>query len=1238
MPDINPVAIPTVLLDQNWLDDPVMESNYSTQIDSFESADEVRAGLTGKPSRMLTHSGITLARNDTGRLLNHIRLGTAGRYYYPLSQDETMSIGVTANGSTAIACVTANRRFFVGNKLMAVAWDASLKALLIHVATITAISTNSISIDPGEAFPSEFPEASSVYPAIEAEVALSQEASVVTDRHLTFSLRVNERVGETALPPLVEPGTFPADEPGYRTLPILAIRENAAKSQTTGKIRRATATPVGTDVIYDIKGPTSLTTAQLTFDATNRAEAFRVLRFFDSRGGALFPFWFPNRSTDFTVIAKTSTTVFQVEKSLSTTDFLAQQFVAFWTTTTVAVRRIISVTDAGTHLNLTIDEAVTHTAAEIIRSSWACLARFDTDSIRESWMSKEVMTVTVPIVGLNASSNAGCVGNNCEGGCGAESDCPEPGDPTTGDLPEPPWVPDPMCWASAADIPMMFDCTQALNSGREPIRAADYTMPFYFKVSVKRGMVQDTNHPHAAPMSEELAHELYREHVVEFQGAVERTTSSNPYHTRVNETLMAYSLEGSPIAVHEESPYWEKEVEYVVGEGEEAVTHTLHIRLYVEWVERGGGMDQDVGAWGALLCVVAWSTEISPTYVDGTEFAPFEDIEFNIEDPMVSGGYHGLSVGSKFFHPSLLFAAMFPTTWHAPAGYYWHAQDRDARLHECFRAKTGAPWGTDGGPQDAIRNSVFGTGGGLHAAMTIGGWTTSELYDWLCIENQRGEGRTYLKPTRAGWDENLGGLTSGNDITITGCTPIQTPISGCDGHPLDKAYNTGSMEGGTHSCWRTGADTSSGPDLDKFLCVPAGRKGVFRPAGRIAVNEQCISIKDCFTDEEDGFSPGRCKGDPDTPPECHSYGIPTALSVPLHDYSFAFGAPGDSRNYQMIGYVDDPDYEDIDWELDPEDPTTFDDWAPVIGSWDLDGETMTITALGGSGVVHGYVEYVAGDIEDGSIEALLPPVAGFDVALGLGIRIQRTGATITKGFLAVEYVDEGLMRLWRVDSGTTRTLLASAPLSDDPGFNGGTRMLLSADGSKITVTWEDRSLSAHDCEQTDGGKCGLIVEGTDAGFDFRQVQVGDNNWRKVTGQIFVGGGIDQIDAGINDRACHGYTSSCKGCSNPDCTGDYPDGCDCCSTCKQVFGVYTVDSDNYPSGNASPIDSGWNPPSDVGPCDEEPCGDGPNCNDCPPPFQAISASLPGNCASVDHPSASLFTKGVAAFYWSEVVCS
>jgi hypothetical protein len=1134
MPDPAAASLPTVVFAHNWVEPPKLSSSYETQIEEHVDGTEQRRGLRGKPRRTMTSEGMTINAEDNGDLLLLLKKRAGGYVYMPLYSDASPTTGAVTGGTT-IPCDTTYRRFFVGYKIVVIKYDdfnSSLSQRLLTIASLTSSSITTV-----ETISGTIPAGSEVYPVIESDVQLGHNASLETDRVLTFKGSYFEHVNETAMPPLVDTGDIPTGVGSFRGLPVLDIEHNWETTEE-GLLRKGTTTDIGLGSLTTLYGTDTLVTATLSFLQENRQEAWKVLEFFDSCRGSLMPFWYPHRAAVGIPTSATSNSI-TVPETIPLNEFTSRKVVAIWYTNgTVDVRFVTAgISSFGFNI-LTLNAALSSTDVSTMeRLSFASLARFAKDEIVEEWETNQVMRTSLEVQGVPFNLDLSCIGLECEGGgCYEDDDCDGPDDGGPDD-PGPPFKPKDRCLTGTASVPMYYDLTQSWNSGREAIRAADMPMPDTLYIEVRDTMVADTNHPYGQDISDELKSALFRTHELVYVGTIDRSAKSrNPHHLKVSGTgPYSYSFRSGGELV-EDSPCWEAETEYVVGE----TTYTLTVRMYAEYIDQSASAngDSEYGAWGTIFTIWAFTDEITMSYTDGDPYVPFDSYGFTKEDPFVGGLYEGDAASVKRMHPQALFMATCPTTWHSPIGYSHYSRlSRDQYKSPCFAVDSGAPW-SSGSAAEAIDNNAFGsttTTAKLRGLGSLGGWNTSEFFNWACIENYAGTGKTILKPNNPGWDESVGDLSTYSDIRVDVCTPFHAGISACNGHPDDPYQG----KGGTHDAFRDNTDTE---DSD-MLCYKTDE------ITSILVDQRCVVKTTTYDSACDIYSEN-----------CEEIPIRSSFQPQVEDYFF--GDPegnGTLRYIQFRQYVNDPEYVDQAFpDSDICDPQS-DCWTARVGSGTVASEAVSVSVTGGK-TVGGLLTYnvpTMADVVDTTITATTTRTGSQKI--GLAVRAGYAAGSITEGYVGIVDEGAGTVTLYKVTASDTLTIMATESVTIPAGDY---TFSMFARGSTITFTVTGSfvsSLSIEDCDHVDAGKPGLAC--LNVAGSFSGISVVDRNWQKLT-----------IIANVTDKAeiysivpleaTRGWVKSqvggsCEEICDPDCPS-----CPCTTICKSLHSVLSADSAGF----------------------------------------------------------------------------
>ena len=246
----------------------------------------------------------------------------------------------------------------------------------------------------------DYPSEGRVYPLLECDTQLSSSGQLLSDHVISGSIEGLEVVGPSMLPAMAEPGTNPAGYQVYQGLPVFDAPVNYAGSISWSHDRLGGYSGAGIGQVLETQGDVGRDLYRLPLSFSNREKAFQLLRFFDSRGGRTYPFWFVSPAAFYQLDAVISNTVLRVKAKGAILDWQNRPHIAIvMRSGDVHLRNVIQVQRNGDVDIVTMDAPLPSVPSqfEIKRVTTACMARFDRDEITESWHTIEHMTTTVVI-------------------------------------------------------------------------------------------------------------------------------------------------------------------------------------------------------------------------------------------------------------------------------------------------------------------------------------------------------------------------------------------------------------------------------------------------------------------------------------------------------------------------------------------------------------------------------------------------------------------------------------------------------------------------------------------------------------------------------------------------------------------------------------------------------------------------------------------------------------------------
>lgn len=687
-----------------------------------------------------------------------------------------------------------------------------------------------------------------------------------------------------------------------------------------------------------------------------------------------------------------------------------------------------------------------------------------------------------------------------------------------------------------------------------------------------------------------------------------------------------------------------------------AAQHEMEIRVVVEHTVdpeptlepdgTGGVADKTQGAYGLLVHVYVFTTELgwnfeSPGGVGGwvledPEYTPVGaggDILFDMDDPCMTGALAGDGFDDKYCHPWMVICAHLPTTFQSPIGKNWvpiaeranilgqvWSEGRRGRNREyCYTVSNGAPWSTCETGQMTLSdgagrygNIVFKSADGAttdnHAAITLGGDVPeSQFVEFVTIENGLGEGRTFLKPFKAGWDEACGELDilGGSSISIKICVGDRFNEGGwpkfeidtCEGHPDEPMEGIG----GTHRCFH---NDGSGATLPGFCCIEIWGSGALSGAPRLAKAyawDRCTTdwvLFDEFCEIVDDHCDGQGKA--------YSGNM---RFLAIEDYRYPFNP--NLRTISWLSVSQNPEYVAEDYEYDAGD---VGDFTQEIGTWAF-GASISVTTAPGAGNVKAHLEYAptSHTYEDIVVEA---GITSASQRASVGVRCSTNGSAEVSGYFAEVQPfpgGDGEPNVWslRIIKITDDVV---EPLTDDEShisFTGEIHVSFECWGTRLTAIFTDTlsgeeivTLEVDNCDFVTGNPAAMLRSGNITGVSWAEFTVED----KTRDFIEVEASLGRDSASLSFPAVlHRFISGFEcNWSTPlsVCDGYGETKCECWYGEQQAHGSTST---SHPAGTGD-ITPTVNDPV-TGACTE---GDNPTWHDGPPPpcCEYISCSSGG----------------------------
>ena len=411
---ISDLWLPHAIPMHDWAKALKLSSRFETTVDESQEGDEQRVGLRIRPTRTQTMRATAFDRADVEHLKNLQRRGSTARSLMPLHSDQVPLTG-NPSGNT-YNCDTFDRRLFAGGFVIVVKDDGALVATDFLVAIIVSLTTTQITLDRNLG---SVLKKGILFPGMEVEMELKERGKSITDRVETIEITSTESAGQTVLPLSTNLNSFDNTRfsTGFNGLPIFD-REPDWKTVRTGQHRIANRKKLGTGVIFDVSGDRTRETFEMSYIAgpsnnetgRRRRDAMDFVRFFESRAGKLFPFWLfsPLDQINLRTIDMTFNKIL-VETTLDIADWDQYKFIGLQEKGKEFggshMHSIQSIQDFGGGFHeITLGESTVVIRGIGLegfeRVTTAHLVRFDSDELKENWVTDETMitrgSTTVP--------------------------------------------------------------------------------------------------------------------------------------------------------------------------------------------------------------------------------------------------------------------------------------------------------------------------------------------------------------------------------------------------------------------------------------------------------------------------------------------------------------------------------------------------------------------------------------------------------------------------------------------------------------------------------------------------------------------------------------------------------------------------------------------------------------------------------------------------------------------------
>lgn len=382
-----------------------IESTYLTDISrSPTTLTEERRSLAERPARVMKVKWTQWDLDNMDRLMVFLRNTTQTQMQLPLYPDGTLLTEDAGSGDTVIKLDTANRRFFIGGRVILVPTSALkdrtanpivrvIDYLINGELTLTATVGQNISANQWM-----------VFPYIDCDIHLGPQLIMPTDQSASMQLTFTEHKGRNSLPPTATglPAGWQVAPDGK---PIFMPDHNWEENVGVTYRRYGKAATTGRKTAVSVDGERYVQVTSYAIRAT-REDFWPVMEMFDTRQGRGRAFWAVDRENIWT-LSDTDPTFIDVQQFGTFSDF-DQDWVGVGLAAaivmkdgTVYLREINTVQDNGGSWRLTLVGGQTLPdpidLTQVAYFARARHSRFEADSLEERWYTTGVVDASFSI-------------------------------------------------------------------------------------------------------------------------------------------------------------------------------------------------------------------------------------------------------------------------------------------------------------------------------------------------------------------------------------------------------------------------------------------------------------------------------------------------------------------------------------------------------------------------------------------------------------------------------------------------------------------------------------------------------------------------------------------------------------------------------------------------------------------------------------------------------------------------
>jgi len=403
-PSVDALALPAGVVEafvHNWGGEVSMETAYQTSVNnSSDNVAEERRALQDRPTRTLEISWNGMDRDSLDRILVVIKKMTENQWVVPLYQDQVYltQAYTDAPANNNLYCNFQDRRIHIGGRLAIMQFAGNYIPENVAYVTVARKHRDYLILDSNVGFDLTVGN-TIVLPCMDVEYVLEPAITYTTDRVGEVKLTLQEVAGPSALVPSWH--GLPDGWDVYQDLPIFDPAHDWSTSLQATYRKQGSQRDLGRGIITNLRGdrPRLEVSWVLSLD---REEAFKVIRFFDSRMGRALPFFTIDPEDLWDPIASTTSTL-DISAQGTFSDLGYFDYVGLrMQDGSKIIRGVDSIDDHSTfwRINLSENFSTAPSVSDIVGVARARKSRFSKDTMEERWVTDDWCRLSLSTIEL----------------------------------------------------------------------------------------------------------------------------------------------------------------------------------------------------------------------------------------------------------------------------------------------------------------------------------------------------------------------------------------------------------------------------------------------------------------------------------------------------------------------------------------------------------------------------------------------------------------------------------------------------------------------------------------------------------------------------------------------------------------------------------------------------------------------------------------------------------------------